>query len=62
MFSMRLIKNENTNQIQNEIIVQIKRMDSILKKMRNITSYETRDYVQGIKIIDIEKASEIKET
>lgn len=62
MFSMRLIKNENTNQILNEIIVQIKRMDSILKKMRNITSYETRDYVQGIKIIDIEKASEIKET
>ena len=62
MLSKNMVKNENTNQIQNEIIVQIKRMDSILKKIRNITSYETRDYVQGIKIIDIEKASEIKET
>lgn len=57
MLSKNMVEKENIVQIHNEIIVQIKRMDSILKKIKNITSYETREYVHGIKIIDIEKAS-----
>jgi signal transduction histidine kinase len=40
-----------------EIIVQIEKMDRILKKIRAIARYESMDYLDGIKIIDIEKAS-----
>lgn len=36
---------------------QIDRMGNITKKLMGITSYKTRDYVGGRKIIDIEKAS-----
>lgn len=36
---------------------QIQKMDRILKQINSITSYETRDYVHGIRIIDIQKAS-----
>ncbi|MBU4345693.1 MAG: PAS domain-containing protein [Proteobacteria bacterium] len=35
------------------------RMGKIIKKLQNIARYETRDYVQGIKIIDIDKATEL---
>ncbi len=41
-----------------EITVQIARMDQILKKIRAITRYETQEYVEGIRIIDIHKASQ----
>lgn len=37
---------------------QIDRMGDITKKLMGITSYRTRDYVGGRKIIDIDKASE----
>ncbi len=36
---------------------QLSRMKDITKKVNNITSYKTKDYIQGSKIIDIEKAS-----
>lgn len=35
------------------------RMGKIIKKLQNIARYETRDYVRGIKIIDIDKAAEL---
>jgi PAS domain S-box-containing protein len=37
---------------------QIARMSEITGKLRKITKYETREYVGGIKIIDIDKSSE----
>lgn len=41
-----------------EIIVHIEKMDRILKKVRAITRYEAMDYIEGIRIIDIDKASQ----
>ena len=41
-----------------EITVQIARMDHILKKIRAITRYETQEYIEGIRIIDIHKSSQ----
>jgi len=35
------------------------RIGKIIKKLQNIARYETRDYVRGIKIIDIDKATEL---
>jgi len=35
------------------------RMGKIIKKLQNIARYKTRDYVRGIKIIDIDKAAEL---
>ncbi|MCP3922956.1 MAG: PAS domain S-box protein [Desulfobacterales bacterium] len=35
----------------------IDRISNIVKKLKNITIYETRDYVDGNKIIDIDKSS-----
>jgi PAS domain S-box-containing protein len=37
---------------------QVARMSEITGKLRKITKYETREYVGGIKIIDIDKSSE----
>lgn len=34
------------------------KMGGITKKLARITRYETKDYVQGVKIVDIEKSSE----
>ena len=36
---------------------QLHRMKEITSKVNNITAYETKDYVEGVKIIDITKAS-----
>ena len=37
---------------------QIARMSEITGKLRKITKYETREYIGGIKIIDIDKSSQ----
>ncbi len=42
-----------------EIIAHIDKMDRILKKIRAITKYEAMEYIEGITIIDINKASRI---
>jgi len=39
---------------------QIDKMGRITKKLMRITRYETLDYIEDIKIIDINKASELK--
>lgn len=36
---------------------QVDRIAEITMKLNNITRYETRDYIRGVKIIDIDKAS-----
>jgi len=41
------------------IMENARRMGKIIKKLQNIARYETRDYVRGIKIIDIDKAAEL---
>jgi len=41
-----------------KITAQISKMDRILKQINRITTYQTMNYGHGIKIIDIEKASE----
>lgn len=41
------------------IVEEIDRMSLILRKIQSITRYETLDYIDGVKIIDIEKASRI---
>ena len=41
----------------NSIIEQIRRMGDITKKLMKITTYETKEYIQGRKILDIHKAS-----
>lgn len=40
-----------------EIRAQILKMGEITKKLTRITRYETRDYIEGRKIIDIDKAA-----
>lgn len=40
-----------------KVIAQIAHMDKILKKIRAITRYETFEYLKGIQLIDIDKAS-----
>ncbi|MBU1137568.1 MAG: hypothetical protein KKA76_01185, partial [Proteobacteria bacterium] len=56
-----LQKNEDISpQLQErlEIIKQEnERLTSTTRKLRKISKYETMDYVSGIKILDIEKAS-----
>ena len=40
-----------------ELLKQLSRMKDTTKKVNSITSYKTKDYIQGVQIIDIEKAS-----
>ncbi|MCF8105492.1 MAG: PAS domain-containing protein [Desulfohalobiaceae bacterium] len=52
------IKKENPESYgPQEMEKQINRIRTITSKLQNITSYETKDYVQGSRIIDLEKSS-----
>lgn len=42
-----------------KIVAEIERMSRTLRKIQSITHYATLDYIDGVKIIDIEKASRI---
>jgi len=53
----KMDEHDDLKRILKTISNQILKMDRILKQINYITSYETRDYVHGIRIIDIEKAS-----
>lgn len=46
-----------THQKVMQVHRQIKKMNDITKKISNIKKYEAMDYVAGIRIVDIEKAS-----
>lgn len=39
------------------IFEQALRLETLVKKVRNITRYETKEYLPGIKIVDFEKSS-----
>ncbi len=66
MCAQLILINENHSNENNEseyyvkvktIYEQIERMKTITEKLKRITRYETIDYVDGIKIVDLEKAS-----
>jgi signal transduction histidine kinase len=40
-----------------EIIEQAERIGEITRRLMGITKYETKDYIKGIKIIDIDRSS-----
>lgn len=50
-------QNSNLGNNLEIIIEQVDKMNVILTKIRNITKYETLEYVNGVKIVDIEKSS-----
>jgi len=52
-----LFEKSSRDDIINDLKRQLSRMKDITKKANSITSYQTKDYIQGLKIIDIEKAS-----
>jgi len=41
-----------------KIMDQTRRMGDITRKLMGITKYETKDYVQGVRIVDIDKSSQ----
>lgn len=45
-----------------KVMEEITRMGTITKKLMRITKYETKDYLHGIKIVDIDKASDQNKT
>lgn len=51
------IKEKSVRDALEQIHRQTVRMGSITKKIMQITKYESRDYLEGVRIIDIEKAS-----
>ncbi len=50
-------ENDPQNEDIKKIKAQIDRMGTITKKLMRITRYETKAYLEGSKIIDIDKAS-----
>jgi PAS domain S-box-containing protein len=61
MCAQLILLNKNLNKEYYEklkmISEQIERMKIITEKLKRITRYETIDYVDGIKIVDLDKAS-----
>jgi hypothetical protein len=54
-------KNKNIEKSLPKIADQINRIGKISRKLSKITKYKTRDYLKGVKIIDIDKSSDIKD-
>lgn len=54
------IKEKSICEALEQIRRQTVRMGSITKKIMQITKYESRDYLEGVRIIDIDKASSPK--
>lgn len=52
-------KNNNVEKMLQKIVVQIERIGQISKKLSRITKYKTRHYLNGVKIIDIDKSTGI---
>lgn len=54
----KLDKTEEVKRILNIILAETERMADIVRKIGRITRYETKSYVGGQRILDIERASE----
>jgi C4-dicarboxylate-specific signal transduction histidine kinase len=55
---METAKDDPMNERFKKIMDQTRRMGDITKKLARITKYETKDYVQGVRIVDIDKSSQ----
>lgn len=53
----QLLRKNPRNKTIEDLERELSRMRDITQKVNRITSYQTKDYIKGIKIIDIEKAS-----
>jgi len=58
LLEMKLSETDQQDDSFEKIKAQLKRVNIIITKLMQITKYETMEYVQGTKIIDIEKSSE----
>jgi signal transduction histidine kinase len=50
--------DDPTREILQKIIRQTDKMNLVLKRIRAITKYETKPYIEGVSIIDIEKSAD----
>jgi signal transduction histidine kinase len=57
LLSQDLRRDDATRKMLQKIIGQIGKMDRILKNIRAIARYETKPYIEGVSIIDIEKSA-----
>ena len=55
---MHLFEDDPHYEKVRQIVELTKKMGAITKKLMGITKYETKDYVEGVKIVDLEKSSE----
>ena len=51
-------KTDRSHDRIEKVMEEIIRMGTITKKLMRITKYETKNYLQGIKIVDIDKSSD----
>ncbi|MBU1343166.1 MAG: PAS domain S-box protein [Proteobacteria bacterium] len=58
IFLMNIEKENPLYEKVDKIKEQVHRIGSLTKKLMNITKYETREYSEGKKIVDIDKASQ----
>ncbi|MFH2057718.1 MAG: PAS domain S-box protein [Pseudomonadota bacterium] len=58
IFLMTITKDNLLYEKVNKIKEQVDRIKILTRKLMNITKYETREYSKGIKIVDIDKASQ----
>lgn len=58
LLGRRLEKESPLHNAANVIITQAERMAEIVRKIGKITKYETKSYVGGAKILDLDKAAE----
>jgi C4-dicarboxylate-specific signal transduction histidine kinase len=55
---METEKDDPTRERFEKIMDQTRRMGDITRKLMRITKYETKDYVHGVRIVDIDKSSQ----
>lgn len=51
--------NDPSHDRLDKMMIEINRMGRITRKLMRITKYKTKDYLHGIKIVDIDKASDV---
>ena len=59
LIGMSLPEDEKLQAQIEKVLQQVDRMGMITKKLMSITAVRTCDYINGIKIIDIEKSSSV---
>ena len=55
---MHLSKDDPHYEKVRQIVEQTKKMGAITRKLMGITKYKTKDYVKGVKIVDLDESSE----